>query len=62
MFIDNGTGYPDVDGPLLDAVYRWTASGEVLKKIPPGNPKDPRDAQKGLNFDIKFILQHGATP
>jgi hypothetical protein len=61
-FTDTGTGYPDVDGPLLDAVYRWTATGEVLKKIPPSDPKDPRAPQQGLNFDIKLILEHGNLP
>jgi hypothetical protein len=50
-FVDGGTGYADVDGPLLDAVYRWIAQGEVLKIIPTGDP------QAGLNFDIKFIMQ-----
>jgi hypothetical protein len=50
-FLDGGTGYIDIDGPLLDAVYRWIAQGEVLKKIPTGDP------QAGLNFDIKFIMQ-----
>ena len=52
-FVDSGTGYADVDGPLLDAVYRWTAKGDVLEKIPPGDP------QAGLNFDIKFLMTRG---
>jgi len=28
-----GTGYKDVDGPLLDAVYRWTAKGKDLEAL-----------------------------
>lgn len=27
------TGNPDIDRPVLDAVYRWTASGESLKDL-----------------------------
>jgi hypothetical protein len=27
------TGNPDIDRPVLDAVYRWTASGETLKDL-----------------------------
>lgn len=29
------TGRPDVDRPLLDAVYNWTASGKELEKLAP---------------------------
>jgi hypothetical protein len=50
-FLDTGTGYADVDGPLLDSVYRWTAQGELLKKVPASDP------HAGLAFDIKFLLQ-----
>jgi hypothetical protein len=31
-------GHPDVSGPLLDAIYRWTAQGEELNQIPEGDP------------------------
>lgn len=37
------TGYTEVDGPLLDAVYRWRAKGKALLELPPG-----RDPSKGL--------------
>ncbi len=37
------TGYSEVDGPLLDAVYRWRAKGKALLDLPPG-----RDPSKGL--------------
>ena len=37
------TGYKEVDGPLLDAVYRWRAKGKALLDLPPG-----RDPSKGL--------------
>lgn len=35
---DKTTGYEDVDGPLLDAIYRWTASGEPLRALPVQEP------------------------
>jgi hypothetical protein len=35
-FIDGKTtGHADWDGPVLDAVYRWVASGEMLNQLPP---------------------------
>ena len=45
------TGYDDVDGPLLDAIYRWTARGKALEDVPPGT-----DPAKGLlvNFNIEL--------
>ncbi len=41
------TGYEEVDGPLLDALYRWTAKGESLDKL--GNDKN---AGVGMSFRI----------
>ncbi|MEN0020568.1 MAG: hypothetical protein AAF747_06775, partial [Planctomycetota bacterium] len=29
-----GVGRSDIDGPLLDALYRWTAEGERFKALP----------------------------
>lgn len=29
----HSSGYPDVDGPLLDAVHLWTASGERIEAL-----------------------------
>jgi hypothetical protein len=48
---DQGTGYEDVDVPLLAAVHRWTATGDQLTQIPAG------DAQAGVAFKIKYILR-----
>ncbi len=31
--IVRGTGFENIDGPLLTSLYRWTATGEPLKKI-----------------------------
>lgn len=44
-----GTGYRDVDEPLLDAVYRWTAVGEQLSRIPAGT-------NETLTFRIRYLL------
>jgi len=41
------SGYPDVDGPVLDALYRWRAKGSQLEKLAPG---------KTLTFRVRFIL------
>lgn len=46
---NQGTGYRDVDEPLLDAVYRWTAAGEQLNRIPAGT-------NETLTFRIRYLL------
>ncbi|MBL8761094.1 MAG: hypothetical protein JNL50_07305 [Phycisphaerae bacterium] len=39
-FVDRyDTGWPDVDGPLLDAIYRWKAEGERLRELPGDDPE-----------------------
>lgn len=42
------TGYPDVDRPLLDAIYRWRASGEKFQVAVA--------KEKVLKFKIKVLL------
>ena len=46
------TGYKEVDGPLLDSVYRWTATGKKLEEAtgPDGS----------VSFVIKMILANEA--
>ena len=40
VFLDKqDTGYSDVDGPLLDAIYAWTAKGRALEALPADDPK-----------------------
>ncbi|MCX5690087.1 MAG: hypothetical protein NTV94_09965, partial [Planctomycetota bacterium] len=60
-FIDGQTtGWPDVDGPLKDALYRWTASGEELKKLPPPPPPraDGKPApQRGISLTFRVLLR-----
>ena len=41
------SGYPDIDGPVLDALYRWRANGSQLDKLPVG---------KTLPFRVRFIM------
>lgn len=42
------SGHRDVDRPILDAIYRWTATGEALDSLKPGS--DP--ATVALEFRI----------
>ncbi len=42
------TGRDDIDQPLLDAIYQWTASGKPLKELPQHDPK----ARVELTFSI----------
>jgi outer membrane biosynthesis protein TonB len=32
-FVGEGSGYADVDEPLLHAIYRWRASGERIARL-----------------------------
>jgi hypothetical protein len=45
------TGYADVDGPLLDAVYRWVASGRALDEL------DASDPDARLVIRLRVILR-----
>lgn len=44
------TGYPDVDGPLLDALYRWTARGKALDQLSAADPKAV------ISFPMRIVL------
>jgi len=47
-FLPGGnTGFPDVDRPLVDALYSWTAKGLELDKLPPSP-----EASLALEFKI----------
>ncbi len=43
------TGFPDVDEPLLNAVYRWTAKGRALDEL----SDDPED---GVTVRLRVLL------
>jgi hypothetical protein len=47
------TGFPDVDDPLVTALYQWTAEGEALLRLPENDP----DA--GLTITFKILLTRG---
>ncbi len=55
-----GTGWSDVDGPLKDALYRWTARGSTLDQLPasPGPGGEPR----GVALTFRVILSNDDTP
>ncbi len=38
-----GSGYAEVDQPLLNAVYRWTAKGEAIDRLDPDDPDATHD-------------------
>ncbi|MEZ6242312.1 MAG: hypothetical protein R3B57_04645 [Phycisphaerales bacterium] len=42
------TGFDDVDGPLLDAVYRWKAEGKAL---------EPLDEAQTLQVSVRVVLR-----
>lgn len=44
------TGFPDVDEPLMNAVYQWTARGKALQDL----PADRSDA--GITVQIRVLL------
>jgi hypothetical protein len=51
-FVDGQTtGNPDWDGPIMDAVHRWTATGKALLELPESNPKAT------IGIQITFILR-----
>lgn len=44
------TGYTEVDQPLLNAIYRWTARGEAIDKLNPTNPRS------GVSITVNILL------
>lgn len=50
FFLDP-TGLSDIDAPTLHAVYRWTARGEALLKLPANDPK------AGLSITVTILLR-----
>lgn len=34
--IDMSSGYPEIDGPILDSLYRWRATGKQIDELKPG--------------------------
>jgi hypothetical protein len=44
------TGYPDVDEPIISALYQWTAKGDQLRELPLDEPR------AGVTLTIRLIL------
>ncbi|MBC7835371.1 MAG: hypothetical protein H7Y88_09770 [Phycisphaerales bacterium] len=44
------SGYKDVDEPVLNAVYLWTAKGEALARL-------PDDPTAGLSIRVRIVLR-----
>jgi TonB family protein len=49
--ITRSSGYSAVDGPLLDAIYSWTAQGEALEGLPENDPK------AGVTINMRVLLR-----
>ncbi|MFM9997082.1 MAG: hypothetical protein ACKVU4_14935 [Phycisphaerales bacterium] len=45
-----GSGFQDVDEPLLSAIFLWTARGEALDRLPPDDP------EAGVTIRVRVIL------
>ncbi|MBL0928303.1 MAG: hypothetical protein IBJ11_11740 [Phycisphaerales bacterium] len=45
------SGYPDIDRPIIDSLWRWRAEGEALKSLlePPAKPST-------LAFEFRILL------
>ena len=60
-FVDGqGTGWSDVDGPLKDALYRWTAKGATLDQIP--TSPDADGEPRGVSLSFRVILSTDDIP
>ncbi len=45
------SGVPDVDGPVKNSLYQWTASGKILAEISSGDP------DVGVTVSIRILLR-----
>ncbi len=45
------SGVSDVDRPVIDAVYNWTAAGERIRALPERKPPEPP-----ATVDLKFQI------
>tara|TARA_R110000782_G_scaffold73091_6_gene146147 strand:+ start:2252 stop:3376 length:1125 start_codon:yes stop_codon:yes gene_type:complete len=45
-----GSGYEEVDQPLLNAIYRWTATGKAIDAL------DPEDENARVSVVIRFLI------
>lgn len=48
------SGNADVDGPVVNAIYQWTARGKQLAELSPRAPEDPGQT---LTIKVRIILR-----
>jgi hypothetical protein len=51
FLVGQDTGSAEVDGPLLDAIYRWTAKGKAIDQLPKNDPK------AGVPLIMRIVLR-----
>lgn len=51
FLVGQDTGSTEVDGPLLDAIYRWTAKGKAIDQLPKNDPK------AGVPLIMRIVLR-----
>ena len=55
--LEESTGEPDVDRPLLDAIYKWRATGAGLEKL----ARDDPEATIAITLTIRLRSPSGGT-
>jgi hypothetical protein len=45
------SGVPDIDGPVLNAIYQWTAKGKVLAELSAADPTG------GITVSVRILLR-----
>ncbi len=56
--IIKSSGYTEVDQPVIDAVYAWTAKGEALRKLPASTSALlHEDGEPGVTIKFTIILR-----
>lgn len=51
------SGERDVDEPLLNAIYQWTAAGKAIEALPEPRPDEDPDSTGGLTVTIRIMLR-----
>jgi hypothetical protein len=68
-FVDgHSSGDREVDGPLMDALYRWTAKGTVINNLPSPPPASPPPLlntlaqERGVTLSFRVLLNDNEEP
>lgn len=51
VVLAESSGIPDVDGPVMNAVYQWTAKGKILAEISAADPNG------GITVSVRILLR-----